>query len=181
MNRLIGTAKISVGLTLITISVLFIADFLGFMPDVTAARLDARQKLAEVVAVSMCSRAQSTGTAEMEAEALEILDRNPEILSIAIARMNGKRLFATSEHARLWGHDRNDADDAMRARVPLLANGQRWGSLEICFLSVERSGWLSVLDRPAMRLAGFMALVGVLVYTVYLRRVLRHLDPSVNS
>jgi PAS domain S-box-containing protein len=56
--------------------------------------------------------------------------------------------------------------------------GELWGRVELRFTPLRAPGWRGVLQDPALRLAGFAFATCFVLFLLYLRRMLRELDPS---
>ena len=59
-------------------------------------------------------------------------------------------------------------------QLPVLSNGKRWGTLRICFVTASGGR----LNDPTFRLILFVGAGAFGCYWLYLKRVLRHMDPS---
>ena len=91
--------RLSIGLILLTVSLLLVGDMLGLTPDQKRAELKARKVIAETLAVQVSS-AVSEGRIEAVAETVSALqNRNDDVLSAAVRR-NDRRIIATAgEHS----------------------------------------------------------------------------------
>ncbi len=106
-----------------------------------------------------------------------MVERNPELLSASIRRVDGRAMATVGDH-RPW-------DDAIRGHstdtqvlVPIWAAGQQWGQVELRFAPLRAPGWLGLAQSPLVRLVGFLTLATFVVFLLYLRKMLQHLDPS---
>ena len=62
--------------------------------------------------------------------------------------------------------------------VPIAAGNQPWGTVEVFFKPVATPGIWGWLEDPLIRLVAYMSCVGSIGYYIFLKRVLRQLDPS---
>ncbi len=62
--------------------------------------------------------------------------------------------------------------------VPIAAGNQPWGTVEVYFKPVVSPGIWGWLEDPLIRLVAYMGCVGSIGYYLFLKRVLRQLDPS---
>ena len=62
--------------------------------------------------------------------------------------------------------------------VPIQRGREPWGTVVIGFRSRGSGFWFGVVEDPLFRLIGFLSLCCLLAFLLYLRRVLRYLDPS---
>jgi len=160
------------------VSVLFIAKSLGLMPNVPQAILDGRKALCENVAVECSLAAQRDDTAMLKAAIAALQARNEAVLSAAVRRANGKLLTEVGDHQAHWLAETGEHPPGTRVEVPMFRGKQRWGTVEIRFKPVELAGWNAWLINPALRMIVFVTCAGFLLHLWYLKRVLRHLDPS---
>ena len=100
-----------------------------------------------------------------------------DILSAAIRDANKKLIAEVGDHERNWKNRGNEAVDSY-VDVPIRANDQPWGSVEVRFRPLSRGGWIGMLQTPAWKLISFVAAISFLVFWAYLRKMLQHLDPS---
>jgi diguanylate cyclase (GGDEF)-like protein len=181
-----STMLISLGLACLTLSVVLVAHSLGIAPDTSQSLLRARMQTVELVA-AQCSPAAAAGDVPtMAAIVREVAARNPDLASAGLRRENGELVFGFGPHAENWGQgDRGSASAVAKLSVPIGTGKADWGRVEFCF---RRAGMSTtsilppyvaqLLANPALRVGAFVAIVGFICYFFYLRRTLRHLDPS---
>ena len=170
--------RIGIGIASLTLSVLFIAQTLGLIPNVPQAVLDGRKALCETVAVECSLAAQRDDLPMIRAAIGALLTRNESVLSAAVRRANGKLLADVGNHQAQWLAEAREHAPGTHVEVPIFQNKQRWGTVEIRFLPVEAAGWQAWIANPALRLITFVTSGGFLLQLWYLKRVLKHLDPS---
>ena len=154
----------------------FSAQTLGLFPDADAADLRGRKALSEAIGVQCCLAAQRNDVDSMRSLVSALASRNKAIVSAGVRRNNGKLLVDVGNHAARWKFVQNNHSGSEAVQVPIFQNKSRWGTVEIRFVPLgnQFAGWLS----PAVRLIGFVTLVAFVGYTWYLKRILKHLDPS---
>jgi diguanylate cyclase (GGDEF)-like protein/PAS domain S-box-containing protein len=95
-----------------------------------------------------------------------------------VRRGDGKVVARVGEHERFWVAPPDGRSTLDHVRVPVLADRQPWGNIEIAFASSlpdSLGGWIvhrTVLLVAAVVLCGFAA------FYLYLRRALQYLDPT---
>jgi len=166
--------RISVALACMTISALLTAQSLGLVPDTQRAVLEGRKSLCEAVAVQCCLAAQRDDVPTIKAIISTLVERNALVLSAAVRRPNGRLVVEVRDHSANWLPMSPDHSTASQVQVPIFQGRLRWATVEIRFLDVA-GGWLAWIFSPVTL---FVAVIGCLAYHWYLKRVLKHLDPS---
>jgi diguanylate cyclase (GGDEF)-like protein/PAS domain S-box-containing protein len=91
-------------------------------------------------------------------------------------------MIATKEHGELWDTEAGTASSATQVRVPIARSGKHWATLEVRFESKTAGGAVGLLEslwqRTIIRLLLLVGSLGFTGYWIYMRRTLRHLDPS---
>jgi len=160
------------------ISLLSVAHVLGLIPDPVKVALKGRGELCEILAIQFAAAVQHGDAAALRTSADAVVERNPDLLSVAVRKADGEFFFHTGNHAQLWGNTPLGDSTTTRVQLPIFKDNERWATVELCFRDLVRDGFFGLLDLPIVRLVAFMVLVGFLLYYLYLRSTLRHLDPS---
>ena len=84
--------RISAGLACITLSIVFAANALGFVPDRAGAIIEGRKHLAEALAIHCCLAAQEGDAPAIVVAVKEIERRNPDLQWAQIRKTDGKTL-----------------------------------------------------------------------------------------
>lgn len=176
--RIKPATRISIGLVLLTIGVLLLADMIGLAPDSTSAALQARQRLCEAVAVQLTIALQNDEQATVTSIVAMLTARNPDIVSAALLKSDGAVLAATPGHVADWHQLPNDISTPTQVQVPIFRGAERWGTLEIHFKPLYEASLRGWLSRPFVQLALFMAVLGFVGYWILLKKSLKYLDPS---
>ena len=170
--------RISLGLTLFTMSLLLTADLIGFFPDPYKQVLEMRKRVCESLAI-FCSLSLQRGDLEGIRTTMQVLShRNPDILSTGLRDLEGTLLMETGEHKSHWKDKGSELSTATNILVPIFKNETRWGTFEVGFKPVNPGGIAGLLAYPIVRVVVFILPLAFLGYLLLMRRTLRYLDPS---
>lgn len=178
MLRITPAVRLSVGLVILTISLLILAQALGLAPGVERQQLDVRKRLAETLA-SQVSVAITRGDELLLQYLLESsVERNPEILSAAVRHNNGNLVAKTKAHEKEWAGAEANESTPTHIRFPVMINGAKRADFEISFepLLHDRHPIFGVPTFVLLLI--FISLSGFLGFWFYIKRALKHLDPS---
>ncbi len=179
MKRIFDTRLLlTTGLMSLVISVLLGAMWLGLMPDRRAAIREGRAAIAETVAAGIMS-SLAAGDLDGSREFLEFLiERNGPLQSSALRQSSGELLVVAGKHKDNWiaPPDGKSTDSAIV--VPLTSGGKPWGQLELRFRAIDSDEWWAFVFDERLQLIAFVAVGCFSAFFFYLRRMLRHLDPS---
>lgn len=178
MFTITPAVRLSVGLVILTISLLILAQALGLAPGVERQQLDVRKRLAETLA-SQVSVAIMRGDELLLQYLLESsVERNPEILSVAVRHNNGNLVAKTNAHEKFWADAKEHESSPTHIRFPVMINGAKRAEFEISFepLLHDRHPILGV--PTFVLLIIFISLSGFVGFWFYIKRALKHLDPS---
>lgn len=179
MERLSPILRLSLGLTVLTCSILLVADVLRLLPPLDDAALRARVSSAERLSMQAALAASRDDLTVLRALLRSAVAEDGELLSVAVRGSNGQLLVQAGDHRRLWDPPDAEGSTATHMRVPLFRDGRSWATLEARFPALDRAGMLAALwSRPLVRLVLVTGFLGFLGYVLYLRRNLKHLDPS---
>jgi diguanylate cyclase (GGDEF)-like protein/PAS domain S-box-containing protein len=167
--------KITLGLVLLTISILLLGRFIGFLPDEERSALESRKQFCEALAVQISSAASAQDLDILRATLGTVVKRSDEVLSIALNNNRGVSLVV-GEHEKHWVDVPLDRSTSTHVRVPIMANKSRWGTLEVAFAPLQRESALSLGTLGGLLL--FVALMGFVLYLFFIKRTLRELDPK---
>jgi PAS domain S-box-containing protein len=176
MNRIPVRLKIVFGLQLLLVSALGLAVVLGFVPNEEATALKARASLSEMIALNTAAFVARKDMQGLDAILRTIVDRNPEIRSLRVSKQDGFQIIGVGAPAS------NDAQRGTEAEalaiVPIWTNDSKWGSVEVDFRPLGKSGPLGFLLSPNVKMILFVAVISTLTFLLYIKRMLRYLDPS---
>jgi diguanylate cyclase (GGDEF)-like protein/PAS domain S-box-containing protein len=170
--------RISLGLMLLTVSILLIGDLFFRMGDQsTRAVLVARKQLCESLAVQFSVLISNRETESMKDTLTMIVRRSDDVMSAALRASDGDILVEAGVHDRYWQQLANDKSTPTQAHVPIFNGSERWGTIEVRFSPLENSGLANTLKDPFFRLIAFVAFMGFIGYAMFMKQTLKHLDP----
>jgi diguanylate cyclase (GGDEF)-like protein/PAS domain S-box-containing protein len=171
--------RLSFNLVILTCSILAGLDLLGLIPRPTDSRAQNRIQLVEALALQSLVASDRNDFASIRRLLDGSVERTEELTSAGLRSSNGRLLVATKQHQRAWNPDSPEGSTMTHARVPLIRKGKTWATIEVRFEEVPYTGVIaSMWARPLVRLLIPVGGIGFIVYMLYLKRSLRHLDPS---
>ncbi|MGI9288586.1 MAG: diguanylate cyclase, partial [Pseudomonadales bacterium] len=178
MMRIKPATRLSLGLMMLTICILFASDMLGLMPNATTSKLEARKKLCEALAVQFSSAVNSGALTSINETIKAVVARNEDVQSAALRLTDGAVVSRAGDHDRLWRGNDADKSSADNVVVPIFKSGQPWASVEIHFAPLNKSGIFALANQSFAGLIAFVALLGFVGYLLFMKKALRELDPS---
>ncbi|HHJ15411.1 MAG TPA: diguanylate cyclase [Gammaproteobacteria bacterium] len=179
MSRISPVVYITLGLVLLTISFLLAADLFGLTPDTRGAVLDARKKVVESLAVQLSVAAGRGDIVGIRETVRALVERNDDVLSAALRRVDGERLAVSGDHDRYWRIDPDGSSSLPnQAIVPIFRGEQRWGGVEVRFAPLYPDLFFGLELTPLVKLVLFITLAASGGFLLFMRRTLRHLDPG---
>jgi len=176
--RLNTRTYIAIGLAFLVVSLLLAAAFIKLIPDRIGAVRDGRTILSESIAAAGTAVATKGDPRLLESTLRLIVQRNPDVLSMAMRQDDGKLLVAVGDHQAHWVSAKDNVSTDTQIQVPIMAGETRWGQLEIRFQPTVGSGVMAILNHPLFKIAAFLFLTCFISFYFYLGKVLRQLDPS---
>lgn len=170
--------RIAVGQVLLLASVLWLAMAIGMVPNERAAVTAGRAKLCEAIAIHASVFVERGEPAALASTLRAVVERDEEILSAAVRDDAGQLIVEVGDHAGNWGKLSGEAAIDAYIYVPVYANEQRWGTIELRFRPMGGNGWLGYVNTPQTQLLAFVASASLGLFLLYLRKMLQHLDPS---
>ncbi|MFT3858309.1 MAG: ATP-binding protein [Aquabacterium sp.] len=177
MKRLATRFYLAMGLSSILVTLALAASYLGLIPDSEALIRDQRATVAENLAIITSLLIDEDDTSPLAQSLEAVSTRQTALKSIGVRRIDNSLLLTHGDHTP-WKPLTNGASTDAQIQVPLWHDGERWGQLELRFTPLRRDGVFHVLDDPSMRLLAFLGLASFIAFSLYLGRMLRHLDPS---
>ena len=178
MRKFSTIRLISLGLTMLTVTLLLAARSLGLIPDSAKAMAIARAKECETLAVQCAVAAGREDMGLIAASISQVAAHDSDITSAAFRAADGKLIYEIGPHHQQWRDLHDDSSTVNQIQVPVFKGKQRRGAVEICFKPLGGVGWTRHFHNPLIQLAIFITVTGFVCFYFYLRRVLRHLDPS---
>jgi PAS domain S-box-containing protein len=178
MKRLATRFYLAMGLSSLLVTLALAASYLGLIPDGEALVRDQRATVAENIAVIASLLIDEEDTSALAQTLQAVSTRQKTLRSIGVRRIDGTLLLEQGKHAT-WKPIAGGGSTDAQIQVPLWHDGEPWGQLELRFDPLRRPGMLmGLLDDPAIRLMAFLGLTSFIAFSLYLGRMLRHLDPS---
>ena len=179
MTRISPLIRISLGLVLLTTSIMISFDLIGLVPSAGDKELQARVQLCEMLAVHAATAVQRSDLASVRTMVIATVRRNDDVLSAGLRLASGRLFMSAGDHTELWQPKSEEASTPTHVRVPIFKGGKPWATLELRFSKLGAGGTLALLwDRPLVRMIVLLALTSFVAYVFYMRRTLKHLDPS---
>jgi len=174
--KLNAKTHIAMGLAFLVVTLLLAAVSLHLIPDRNGAIRESRATIAETVAINSSAFIIKNDFKILKLILGMVVNRNDDIVSAAIRHESGKAIVTIGEHE--WEDVAGNHSTETRMKVPIFSGKKKWGQMEMRFTPLTAQGWLGAIDHPLTKLVAFMALTSFLLFWLYLRRMLKHLDPS---
>lgn len=152
--------------------------FFGVLPDSNAQTMELRKRMGEALAVQVAALLETDDRQALQRTLDSVAERADDVRSLAVRRADGTIVLQGGDHARVWQGGDTEASRLEQVTVKLNADGAPWGSFEVAFVGEEGNALLRLLRQPLMIMLLFMSATGTLVFGLYMRRALQHLDPS---
>lgn len=176
--RITPAVRLSLGLVILTLSILILAQALGLAPGTERQQLKVRQNLAETLAVQIILAIQRGDSLLLQAMLENVVERNTEVKSIAVRRNDGTIVAQTSNHTSFWSGAASENSTPTHIRLPLLINSTKRGTFEISFEPLTHDGSLFFGIPSFALLIIFVSVTGFVGFWLYIKRALHYLDPS---
>ncbi len=177
--RLPPLVGISIGLVSLTISVMLLGNtFFELIPDEKEQTFHYRRALSESLAVLYSTLASQDDFETIELAMNQLVERSSDILSAALVAIDGTTLAETSAHLESWKPPKEDESTLDHIQIPIFQGLAKWGVVQIRFRSTHAYNPLEFIPFTWVRFISFVALIGFLGYYFFMKRTLRHLDPS---
>jgi len=171
------TIRVSLGVVSLTFCLLLSAELIGLLPDNKQAKLDARQKVVELVAVQIASAAARNDVRIVQTILTTVVERDDHILSAAMRR-HGSILAVAGPHEEFWEPPQEGRSTPTHVQIPIMNGSNQWGLVELRFSSLQSFSDIAQWKDSPLALFAFIGLGGFALYFMFLRRALRELDPS---
>src|SRR5690348_12412181 len=138
MKRFGPLAWISFSLTCLTIGVLLAGDTLvGLSSGSLSSTAENRKVLSEALAVQYSHLASQNHSDTIKVGVALLIERNPQILSVAIVLASGATFAEAGNHERHWKQPDGDHSTIDYIQVPIFNGDERWGTLQVAFRPAE--------------------------------------------
>ena len=152
--------------------------FFGVLPDPGEQSMRLRKGLSEGLAVQVAALLQNDDRKTLQQTLDSVAARTEGVRSLAVRRADGTLVQQAGDHHQAWKKNADDRSVPDQVSVPLHAGGARWGTFEIVFRGDDANPVWRWLTQPLMLTMLFITGGGVLVFGLYMRRALQHLDPA---
>lgn len=169
---------ISFSLSMLTISLLLMSEFLGFIPDTKAAEIQSRKVITESVALIVSNQVlqqRNVNIVDLENLFSTIIKRNPSIISAAVRNIEGEFLVNIGEHDKHWSLEPGKSSTSTQLQISYYRNSLKFGNVEIVFSEIDEQFSLS---SPFIKAILFISLMSFLLFVFFLKRSLRELNPD---
>ncbi len=170
--------RITIGLLLLTVSLLMIGDLLEIVPNQKQSEVNARKTMAESLAIQISYEIGENRVNQAIDLLNNIVNRNKHVQSIGLRTNTNKIIMQSDEHKQLWIIREDDSSTDTHMQVPIYGQKGRWGTLEVSFTPLG-SIWSNLFSsRSFTAMLLFIFIFGFITYWLFLKRVLSELDPS---
>ena len=170
--------RLTIGLILLTVSLLLVGDLLGLTPDPKRAELSARKAIAEALAVQV-SRDLADGEFAKVNETVNVLqERNDKVMSVGLRAADGRLIAMAGDHLEHWVPPGDGKSTSSHVQVPIHGETGRWGVVEVSFQPLDGMFFMFFSGGSIVTVILFVAVSGFAAYWVFLKRALNELDPS---
>jgi diguanylate cyclase (GGDEF)-like protein len=152
--------------------------FFNTMPDRGAKDRAVRKAVAEALAVQLAEMLQRNEQRAIEKALATIAVRTDGLRSVGVRRTDGALVLDSGAHTRHWKLGDDERSRPEQLTVPLHTQGQRWGQVEFAFVPDEAHPVVAFFLQPLVHMLLFIGIAGWLVFGLYMRRALQHLDPA---
>ena len=161
--------QLAFSLVLLSISILFVADFLNLRGDPRAGIHEARKALSVVLAEQLSTLASSRDMNAVEKAVADFATRTTDTTAVALVLADGSRPIRRGDSALL--EVQPGSANGTRVNVPIYNNDRPWGEVRLAFSPTHNVmggfDWLI-----------FVALSSLASFTLFFVKVLVQLDPG---
>lgn len=165
-------------MAILVTTVLLTADLFGLIPDADKDKIRLRQSICESLLAQSCMAIQEQDYNQVRRLLQETVSQEQDVLSVAIRLTSDKIVASSGPHDKLWASDHEDDGAGRQCSVPILVNEETWGNLEVCFKPIRQTGIKGFFLNRESRLFSYVGCVSFVLFFIFLRKTLKHLDPS---
>lgn len=179
MKKLNAISRVALGLVSLAAALVLLFDLaFGLLPSDSENLRQMRQRVSEHLAIQVAALLNDRDGAALRNTLEAVRLRDPEMRSVAVRRADGLIAASSGEHLRHWAGRGEVASSLTHVLVPIQAGGVRWGGLELVYRSPLERPLADWFAGPTARLVALLMVGGFVLFYLYLRKVLQHLDPS---
>jgi diguanylate cyclase (GGDEF)-like protein len=178
VNTITPITRISLSLALLTLGILLSGSlFFGQASGDEQIKMQARVRICEMLAVQFSSLLAVNDLSTIKLSLKHLVQRDDDVLSAALRTTDGQIRSEAGNHNARWKDMAPDKSTLTHTQVPIFKNNTRWGTVEIRFVD-EGGGFWQRLFSPFVLLVSYVFIAGFIGYIFFMRRTLKHLDPS---
>jgi diguanylate cyclase (GGDEF)-like protein/putative nucleotidyltransferase with HDIG domain/PAS domain S-box-containing protein len=170
-------SRMAGNLVLLSLFTLSLVHVLGILPDPKRADLKRKAIITETLAITSSLLVQHREDEILKKNLTAILERNTDVLSACVRRMDGMVLHQVGDHKKHWYLDRNATSTPDNIYVPITCGSQQWGSVELSFKN-DKTFLVTLRRHPLIPVGLLTICVNWCAYRWYLSRALNYLDPG---
>jgi hypothetical protein len=164
-------ARLSFGLVSLIVSLVLAFDlFFGVLPTRFETRREVRNALASSMGVQVATLLERDDRAAVESAFAKTLEREREIVSLALRRADGELVAQAGGHERHWSAPPAGKSTINHVRLPLYAGTAAWGDLELSFAPLDPYSPRAWLREPLLLLITALSTAGLALVFLYMRR-----------
>ena len=184
MRSLSPATRLALGLATMTVTVLCAAQAAGVIRDPRVDEQKHRVEFSSVAAVAISDKLDDAALQSalrrgdrptgLQMLLSGLMSQNAAVRSAAVVAADGRTIASVGPHRALW---QPDVDDRTQVFVPIYDREVDFGRVELKFKPlVSQQFGFSI--PPLVRTFAFIAAAGFITHLLFLRRMLRYLDPS---
>jgi PAS domain-containing protein len=178
LKQLSSRFHLALGLSSMVVSLLLLALLAGLLPDRDGALRSGRTSLAEATGVAVTALLGEEDPTRLQQVLDFLVSRNSDLLSIGLRTASGSLQLQAGPAGHQFVRSADGHSTDTHVRVPLLYDGAIWGHAELHFKPFEGSATLSLQRGSPALLVLILGSTSFVIFFLYLRRMLSHLDPS---
>lgn len=189
MKFLSAKAQMALGLVCLQVSVLCGAMLFGLVPERKSAIMRGRADLCESMAILSSQLLAKGQVSDLELLLTEIVTRNESVLSAGIRRADGELFSEVGVHQKYWQRNgKRSTENEVLVPIQAAAKSESaeqvpaestlWGNVELRFAPISREGLAAFWSHPWVLMTMAISAVSGVFFYLYLRKMLKHLDPS---
>lgn len=177
--RLTPSSSITIGLISLILALFWFLDLtLGVFPDDTSMNRSVREKVSTHLALQVSTLLAKGDSGSLTNMLDDVRHSSNDILSLAVRENTGRLISVSGPHSVTWKPPANGKSTLNFVQLPILKGDQAWASFEIAFENQAALKNKQFWKNPELYVPLGIIFIGGLVFYLYLRRVLNHLDPS---
>ncbi len=168
--------RLAFGLALTVLSLVFVSQMVGILPDHNQPIMAARKLQTETLAMTSSAIAESGMDLKAFQKTLKnTKNRVDDVLSIGLRDPQGELIISIGDHLSVWTEPQDGKSNDRFMFVPVFRGKEKVAQLELCFTPLD--GFQSWMDSPTFQLGGFLFVCCCAGFYLLLKRTLQQLDP----